>query len=439
MRTRWMALLVLAGLGVAACSNSPSTTTTTAAPDDGSDGATTATVDPNGDYSENVPVDAPGVTDTEIRVGGVVSATNPLAASYDDAFLGTKAYFQMINEDYGGVWGRQLELVAERDDATTNNAREVEALLTQDDVFAVLPVATLLFTGADRLAAEGVPTFGWNVQEEWNGPTNLFGTRGYVCFTCGNSFLPWLAEDIGATRVASIGYNVPQSSECAEGNAAGIELSDEVELVYDDTSLQYGTADFSAPVKAMKEEDVDLVLTCIDANAAISLIKEMQRQDFDASVYLPNSYDHTLLEEFPDQMEGQYVRTDFAPFELSEKPDGLQTYLDWMDELGYPTNELTVAGWVSADMFVEGLRGAGPEFSREKVIAHLNGIDSYTAQGILDGLDWTVEHTDEGDPICQIVLQVEDNEFVPLYQDDPGKPWLCENANPTTVEEPFHQ
>jgi len=434
-----MALVAIVGLSVGACSNSPSTTSTTAAAGDGTNGATTATVDPDGDYSENVAVDAPGVSDTEIRVGGVVSATNPLAASYDDAFLGTKAYFQMINEDYGGVWGRQLELVAERDDATTNNAREVEALLTQDDVFAVLPVAVLLFTGADRLTEEGVPTFGWNVQAEWNGPSNLFGMRGHVCFTCGNAFLPWFAEDIGAERVASIGYNVPQSTECAEGNAAGLELSDQVELVYEDTSLQYGTADFSAPVKAMKEEDVDLVLTCIDANAAISLIKEMQRQDFDAAVYLPNSYDHTLLEEFPDQMEGQYVRTDFAPFELAEKPAGLQTYLDWMDKLGYPANELTVAGWIAADMFVEGLRGAGPEFSREKVIAHLNGLDSYTAQGLVDGLDWTVEHTDEGDPICQIVLKVEDNEFVPQYQDEPDKPWMCQNTNPTTVTEPFHK
>ena len=60
-------------------------------------------------------VDQPGVTPTEIKVGGVASKTNPLGGKYGDSFNGVKAYFDYVN-DKGGIYGRELKLTAERDD-----------------------------------------------------------------------------------------------------------------------------------------------------------------------------------------------------------------------------------------------------------------------------------------------------------------------------------
>ena len=95
------------------------------------------------------PVDQPGVTDDEIRAGGVVTVTNSVTgASYGGAFDGVKAYFEYINETEGGVYGRKLVLAAERDDQFSNNRQEVQGLLSQDNVFAALPMATNLFSGA---------------------------------------------------------------------------------------------------------------------------------------------------------------------------------------------------------------------------------------------------------------------------------------------------
>ena len=82
----------------------------------------------------------------------------------------------MINEQ-GGIYGRELKLVAERDDKLANNQTEVQALLSQDNVFAVLPIATLLFTGADTLASSGTPTFGWNINPECQRPTATSSAR----------------------------------------------------------------------------------------------------------------------------------------------------------------------------------------------------------------------------------------------------------------------
>ena len=70
--------------------------------------------------SSNKTVDQPGVTKDTIRVGGVVAKTNPLNGPYASAFDGTQAYFNMINAS-GGIYGRKLQLAAERDDQTFNN------------------------------------------------------------------------------------------------------------------------------------------------------------------------------------------------------------------------------------------------------------------------------------------------------------------------------
>ena len=156
MRLRVIAVLMVLGVIAAACGNSRirATATTTAG------GGTVA-------------VDQPGVTDTEIRVGGIASVTNPLGTDYGAAFDGVKAYFEMVNSE-GGIYGRDLELVTSATTSSGTNKAEVQGLLAQDNVFAALPIAALLFPGADVLAEAKIPTFGWNINEEWTGPENFF-------------------------------------------------------------------------------------------------------------------------------------------------------------------------------------------------------------------------------------------------------------------------
>ena len=111
-------------------------------------------------------VDQPGVTAKEIKVGGIASISNdPTGGSLGSAFDGTEAYFAMVNSK-GGVYGRKLVLDSKRDDALANNRAEVQGLLTKDDVFAALPLAVQLFTGADLLAKAKIPTYGWDINEE---------------------------------------------------------------------------------------------------------------------------------------------------------------------------------------------------------------------------------------------------------------------------------
>ncbi len=406
-----------------------------------STGADTGTIPQTGD--EVVPVDAPGITPTEIRVGGVASVTNPLGGRYGDSFDGVQAYFDLVNEQ-GGVWGRKLVLAARRDDKLASNKAEVDALLSVDKVFAVLPIATLLFTGADRLVRDQVPTFGWTVNPEWEARDgypayNLFGQSGsYLCFTCASPTLPWLVQKAGATRVGVLAYAVPQSADCAEGVRNSFEEYGEAtrsKLVFMDSSLSYGPSDLSVQVSKMKDARVDFVTTCMDTNGVITLAKEMKKQGLHAVQSLPNAYDHAFLQEFGDLFEGSYVRTDFTQFELEDKPEGLQLYLDRIEAAGKEPSENSIAGWLNAHLFVEGLKAAGPSFSRPKLIDAINAMTDYDAGGVIDGVDWTKGHDQKKSDtkFCQFLSRIEDSEFVTVFS-KPGKPFVCAVVTPDGVK-----
>ena len=107
-------------------------------------------------------------------------------------------------------------------------------------------------------------------------------------------------------------------------------------MVFRDASLAYGTTDLSVQVQKMKEAGVDMVATCMDNNAVVTLAKEMKKQELDAIQLLPNAYDQEFFEEFGDLFEGSYVIIGFAPLETPEdlRPEGLENYEEWIDDTG---------------------------------------------------------------------------------------------------------
>ena len=99
-----------------------------------------------------------------------------------------------------------------------------------------------------------------------------------------------------------------------------------------------------------------------------------------------------------------------------------------------------MAGWLNADLFVEGLREAGPQFDRQKVVDAINAMTAYTADGVIFGVNWTKAHVERDNPTlgCDFKTLIEDSEFVPAYSES-GKPFHCvdgsDPANLTTSYE----
>ena len=392
---------------------------------------------------QNPPVDQPGVTDSEIRVGGVGTVSGDPTGNNPGgpAFDGTQAYFDHINSTgEKGVCGRKLVLASKRDDNLANNRQEVQGLL-DDNVFAALPMATSLFSGADLLVRDGVPTFGWLQNAEWGsedvnpGPPNLFGQNGSFLNlkSPGPSYYnyAWLAQKLSKKRVGLIAYNVPQSSGSADATDATFKKFPKAgKVVFKDTSLPFGTVDYSVPVAKMKDEKVNLVIPSLDANGAFTLAREMKKQGLNAPMTLPNAYNQDRIEKNADVANGNYVFTLFTPYETKSKPQGLKLYEKWIKKSGGTKNENSVYGWLNADLFVRGLKAAGCDFTRQKVVDAVNQMTDYNADGFIAPVDWTKAH--QTAPSCYTWLKVENGKFKPVFG-QPGKPFVCFPADLTSI------
>src|SRR3954452_1583633 len=81
---------------------------------------------------------APGITKTQVTVGGHFPLTGPAAPGYSEIPRAIDAYFQHVNAQ-GGINGRKLKMIA-RDDGynPTNTVKVTKQLVLQDKVFAML-------------------------------------------------------------------------------------------------------------------------------------------------------------------------------------------------------------------------------------------------------------------------------------------------------------
>jgi hypothetical protein len=107
-----------------------------------------------------------------------------------------------------------------------------------------------------------------------------------------------------------------------------------------------------------------------------------------------------------------------------DRPAAMDDYFEWMEKIDGPVNEISITGWMNADLFVTGLRAAGPEFTRQSVIDAINQIEDYDAGGIHAGVNWTIQHTEQNPQDCFSILKVVDGAFEPQFG-EPGKPFVC--------------
>jgi hypothetical protein len=436
---RIVATLCVLGLALVACGNSGDddggATGTTSGDNNGASGDNAA----SGDRDKFVEISGvPGVTDDEIRYSVIgTKSNNPLGNCILDCYrAGIEAYFAFRNSE-GGIYGRDLVLSEVLDDELANNQVRALDVISANDTFGNFN-ATLAPSGWGDLQQAGIPTYVWGIHgNEMAGRDHIFGHIQGPCSDCTGRAVPWVAEQAGATKVASLGYGISETSRlCAQGTAKSVEMyaSDTgEEVAYEKDDLAFGLTNGIAPeVTAMKKAGVDFIATCFDLNAMKTLAQELHRQGMDdVTLYHPNTYDQRFVKANADLFEGDYVIVQFLPFEADAKGTPLETFQKWMDETGGDPGEQAMVGWINADLAFQGLLAAGPEFDRESVVDATNQMTDYDAGGLINPIDWTRQHAAvvAGDPStdyaqeCAPLVQIHDGAFETVGP--PDKPWLC--------------
>ena len=407
------------------------------------DAAVTTTLEPattEGLRNVNQPISGvKGVSDTEIKVTSIATKTgNPLGTNIAGAYTdGIKAYFAWRNDE-GGIYGRKLVLANERDDQLAKNNEEAQAMISQDDSFAAF-VATLLFSGADTLDQNGIPTFGWGIHPEFGGKRNLFGHVAPTCFLCAVPNIPYIAEKLGLTKVGVLAYGVSENSKlCGDAIKSSVEkfgpAAGGSEIAFFDVGLPFGLAAGIAPqVSEMKDKGVQLVATCIDLNGMKVLGEELHKQGMDDVVMIhPNTYNADFVAANAEIFEGDIVLPSFVPFEAKVDSEIQSKFFEYTDKLGVKREELTMVGFLNANLFFTGLLGAGPQFDRAKVVDTLRSLTGYNAGGMIIPIDWnrqlnlpTPETPQDGySQTCITGVQVKGGTFQ-QWTGSAGKPWEC--------------
>lgn len=413
----------------------------------------------------------PGVTATTIRVGGLASPRSVLNVPYTDGFEGAKAYFDLINKEEGGAFGKKLELVAQLSDqgSPSGNIRAVRSLVEEKKVFAVLPVMTNNFAGAKYLAENGIPTFGIDVDPGWCGTISevekmqdailagdltvqcprktLFGEKGsFLCFRCPNPAPSFVALQNNVKRAAIFTYTAPVSVLCAAGLEASFKLWG-IDVVYEDKSLPFGFTDASADAEGVKDNGAQLIATCMDFGGAFRLVQQLEDAGIKHLVVLaPEGYRPSTIQKYGNELNGWFFGVGFTPWQDKHPPNGTRSYLRAMKARGFAPSEQSQAGWINAQLLVEGIKRAGKDFTRRSVVDAINSIEHFTADGILAGINWTPTGNGHGlasgptRAACAAYVEAVNTRFVPRYG-KPGQPFVCfpYGPLPATLDAPYYR
>ncbi|MGE7387330.1 ABC transporter substrate-binding protein [Streptomyces sp. NPDC004126] len=328
--------------------------------------------------------DAPGaqrgVTDKSIKVGGIVSMTSASGYSKKDTDLGAKARYLRANAE-GGVHGRTIDYIGAEDDGQDpgKNLAAARKLVQQDKVFAVAPMSSVTFSGADFLEQEKVPTFGWGTLPSFCGPKHIYGFNGCLVPSPGGTLNQTWPEGIAKLLGGAGGKSVAVIANDSDAGKFGIRTFQQgfaaagFTVSYAKASVPATAvpSDWSAYVKEIMEgsggKAPDAVVSVMQTPNNIGLFTALKRAGYKGLLSDPTDYDPGLLAKDATRqaLEGVHVLLQFEPFE-SDGPKMKQFKADIKAAAGgqdVPLNMHMLTGYMSADLFLAIAQKAGKDLT----------------------------------------------------------------------------
>jgi ABC-type branched-subunit amino acid transport system substrate-binding protein len=324
----------------------------------------------------------PGVTDTAVRVGTILPTQGGLAdtgAAMRDVL---NAYFAEVNSR-GGVYNRKIELrVADAGAGAAAMLEPARRLAEQEDVFAVVGGVT---AGADAeiaaLAREDELPF---IGPATLTPQSASPANRYVFY-----LLPGLAEQ--ARALVNFAAAKPQLKkarvlivrrEGEPGRTVAAAVEEQARQAgWSNVSTQtYETAaDVAQSVGKLKGSDDDSVFFFGVGGEEAGFIKEAAAAGWTPNIFLVGALTgRELLPSVPATFKGKvFLAFPTVPTDIT--PEGLAEFGALRDKYKFAARHTAsqLAAFAAARIFVEGLRRAGQDLSREKLINALEGLYNY--------------------------------------------------------------
>jgi branched-chain amino acid transport system substrate-binding protein len=314
-----------------------------------------------------------------IKLGVLTSQTGVASSSFNTVEKGVKARLALENAS-GGVNGHKLQYVMADDQSTGPGAvAGARKLIQQDKVYGILENSAFFSAAAATTTQAGIPVTGvsFDAGPEWFDPksTNIFDAYGYGNFNVAMTTFGQYFKSIGATKVGAIGYGSSPSSAMAAKEAVASAKAVGLKAGYLDNSLAFGSTDVGPIVQKIKASGTDALLVPVVQSTGYALIKGLQQAGVKMkSVILSTGYGQEVLNDpaTRDASKGVDFATIVAPVETG-KPGAIKmqnALTKYAGVQGIPTFGEYI-GWITADLFISGLKQAGADASSLEFITKL--------------------------------------------------------------------
>lgn len=319
----------------------------------------------------------PGVTDREIVLGQSAAFSGPAAELGIQMNAGARAYFDHVNQQ-GGVHGRRITLLTlddkyEPELAATNTRKFIE----DSKVFALFGyvgtptsnAALPIFTGA-KVPFFAPFTGAKSLREPFN--RHIFNIRASYADETER-----IVEHLSGMGVRNFGVFY-QNDAYGQAGLSGVEqaLKKRNMTTMAKATVERNSTEVGAAVADMLAKKPDAVIQIGAYKGCSEFIKAMRKAGFGGHIYNVSFVgSKALADELGEQGRGIGI-SQVVPLPWHPVSPIVNEYDRIMKAQGRDINFSSLEGFIAARVFVEGLRRAGRDLSRERFIAAMESINS---------------------------------------------------------------
>ena len=324
-----------------------------------------------------------GVDANNITLGQSAALSGPAQELGSEMRLGAQTYFNQVNQA-GGVFGRQIKLVSLDDGYEPERAAaNTKKLIGEDKVFALFGyVGTPTSNAALPIFTEAkVPFFG-----PFTGAESLRNPHNRYIFNVRASYFDEtekIVEQITSVGGKSIAVFY-QDDAYGKAGLAGVEraLAKRNLKITNTGTVERNTVKVEAAVGALIPKQPDAIVMISAYKSIAAFVRGAKKAGFTGQFHNVSFVgSRALAEELAADGHGVAI-SQVMPFPFTPSLPVVREYQQALKASGSSQYSFTsLEGFVAARIFVEGLKRAGKDLTREKFITALESMNNVDVGG----------------------------------------------------------
>lgn len=344
---------------------------------------------------------APGVSDTEIRLGTLQPLSGP-ASAYGILGYAFEGYFAKVNDE-GGINGRKIRVLL-RDDALSppKAVEQTRKLVEQDDIFALFGQSgTPTGIAVQKyLHAKGIPQLfvmsGSHVfQEPKNAPLSLPGLPTY--YGEARLYAKAILQDNPGAKIGVFYQNDDFGKDYLKGVQMG--LGDKAgQMIVAKESYELTDPTIDSKILALKASGADTLILGTYSKQSSQALQKMGVMGWKPKIYMSYigaSVSPTFKNAGLENAKGVVtaaVLKDPTDARWKDDPETL-AWTAWMDKYyprGDKTNGSNVYGYVIGTLIRHIIENTGKDVTQDRLMAAAKQVRDYRVPMLLPDISFTI-------------------------------------------------